>query len=381
MVREMISAFRLNHAVGASLPNPPAIVCRRARRARSAADHSQYPRLARIVTNIVTTCLTIVPDNVTALASDGTRTSTRGDGRFGRAFKREVGCLRCHHDHRAIFENTRFKEIPMGYVGRHFTLSNRRDHGVFCDENGLSVGGVPCWNELAVTAAPSNGARARYSVSNRDLSKRYGLPIDISPKMGSLAAMARALDRGDLVHASIAALHLQLPDPPELAKSPPAVPEVIELARNLKASGLLKADWDPTKHPRWPAGSPGGIGGEFSASGSANLDSPIVEPNPKLLPVQLTIPAPFEIPGIPLPSEVLPAPFLPPNVSPLHIPRNPYPGRRRCVKEWTEAIDYCLGLWTKGWLARGDYRGSGRTISECIMGRVSQDCGGNRLDS
>jgi hypothetical protein len=238
-----------------------------------------------------------------------------------------------------------------------------------------------CWNELAVTAAPSNGARARYSVSNRDLSKRYGLPIDISPKMGSLAAMARALDRGDLVHASIAALHLQLPDPPELAKSPPAVPEVIELARNLKASGLLKADWDPTKHPRWPAGSPGGIGGEFSASGSANLDSPIVEPNPKLLPVQLTIPAPFEIPGIPLPSEVLPAPFLPPNVSPLHIPRNPYPGRRRCVKEWTEAIDYCLGLWTKGWLARGDYRGSGRTISECIMGRVSQDCGGNRLDS
>jgi hypothetical protein len=199
--------------------------------------------------------------------------------------------------------------------------------------------------------------------------------------MGGLTAIARALDRGDLVHALIAAPHLQFPDPPDLAKSAPTVREVIDLARSLRASGLLKDDWDPTKHPRWPAGTPGSIGGEFAPRGSANTDSSLVEPSPKLLPVQLTIPAPFEIPEIPIPSEILPAPFLPPNISPLHIPRNPYPGRRRCVKEWAEATEYCLDLWTKGWLARGDYRGSGRTVSECIMGRVTQECGGNRYDA
>ena len=244
----------------------------------------------------------------------------------------------------------------MGYVGRHFTLSNERDYGVFCDENGLLVGGVPLFERTRSSGGPEQWRPRQVFDLNRDLSKRYGLPIDISSKMGSLAAIARALDRGDLVHALIAAPHLQLPDPPDLAKSAPAVPEVIDLARSLKASGLLKADWDPTKHPRWPAGSPGGIGGEFSPSGSANTDSPLVETNPKLLPVQLTIPAPFEIPEIPLPSEVLPPAILPPITSPLHIPRNPYPGRRRCVKEWAEATEYCLGLWTKGWLARGDYR-------------------------
>jgi hypothetical protein len=51
------------------------------------------------------------------------------------------------------------------------------------------------------------------------------------------------------------------------------------------------------------------------------------------------------------------------------------------VTTWTEATEHCLDLWTKGWLAQGDYRGSGRTVSECIMGRVSQDCGGNRYDA
>jgi hypothetical protein len=96
-------------------------------------------------------------------------------------------------------------------------------------------------------------------------------PIEISSKMGSLAAIARALDRGDLVHALIAAPHLQLPDPPDLAKSAPTVSEVIDLARGLKASGLLKADWDPTEHPRWPAGSPGGSGGDLLQAAARTL--------------------------------------------------------------------------------------------------------------
>lgn len=269
----------------------------------------------------------------------------------------------------------------MGYIGRHFSLSHERGSGVFCDDNGLLVGGVPLLERTHNSGGAEQWRPRPVFDLNRDLSKRYGLPIEISSKIRSLAAIARALDRGDLVHALIAAPHLQLPDPPDLAKSAPTVSELIDLARGLKASGLLKADWDPTEHPRWPAGSPGGIGGEFAPSGSANTDSPLVEPSPKLLPAQLTIPAPFEIPGIPLPSEVLPAPVLPPNISPLHIPRNPYPGRRKCVKEWADAKRDCLELWMSGLLGKDDYRGMGRTVAECMMGRVSQDCGGNRFDA
>ena len=107
---------------------------------------------------------------------------------------------------------------------------------------------------------------------NLDLSKRYGLPLEFSAKIAGLAAIARALDRGDIFHAQIATLHLQIPDPPVLAKSAQSMSEILDLARQLLSSGLPKADWDPAKHPRWPAGSPDSIGGEFAPAGGASSD-------------------------------------------------------------------------------------------------------------
>jgi hypothetical protein len=139
----------------------------------------------------------------------------------------------------------------------------------------------------------------------------YGLPVEIDRKMDALGAVARALSRGDLIHAQIATLHLQIPDPLRLAKSPPSSEEVIGLANRLRASGLLKADWDPTKHPRWPAGSPDSIGGRFAPAGTASGDSGAEEPGPRVMPAQITIPMPFELPGIPFPSEILPPPVIP----------------------------------------------------------------------
>jgi hypothetical protein len=235
---------------------------------------------------------------------------------------------------------------------------------------------------------------------NRDLSKRYGLPVEINSRMERLAGIGRALDRGDLVYAMMATLHLDFPDPPDPTKSAPGYRDAIDLSRYLNASDLLKADWDPSKHPRWPAGSAGGIGGEFAPAGSADSAASPAEPHPdsevaQVIPARLdtsdgisltpvnatTIPIPFEIPGFPLPSEIVPPPMLPPNVNPIHIPRNPYPERPKCVKEWAEATEDCVNLWAKGLLGTDNYRGMGRTIAECIMGRVSEDCGGNRLDA
>ena len=85
---------------------------------------------------------------------------------------------------------------------------------------------------------------------NRDLSNRYGVPVQFDAKLEALAAIARALDRGDLLHAHIATLHLQIPDPPPFAKATRSASELVALAKQLHASGLLKRGWDPSKHRR-----------------------------------------------------------------------------------------------------------------------------------
>jgi hypothetical protein len=202
---------------------------------------------------------------------------------------------------------------------------------------------------------------------NRDLSECFDLPIEFTPKIGGLTAASRALNRGDLLHAQIATMHLQIPDPPTPTKSPPNAEETVDLARQLQASGLLKADWDPAKHPRWPAGSPDGTGGEFAPAGTA----------PQVIPAQITIPAPLELPGtIPFPSEILP-PLAIPDISPRSNLRNPYPDREGCDEEWAHALEYCHGLLDSKRMGKDGSRGFGNTFQQCVLGMVSERCGGS----
>ena len=50
--------------------------------------------------------------------------------------------------------------------------------------------------------------------------------------------------------AAIAAVQMQFPDPPPLAKGAESSAELRRRAAELHRSGLLKEDWDPAKHPR-----------------------------------------------------------------------------------------------------------------------------------
>jgi hypothetical protein len=211
---------------------------------------------------------------------------------------------------------------------------------------------------------------------NRDLSKRYGLPIDFSSKISSLWLIAKALSRGDIVHAQIATLHLQIPEPPPLAQAPQSTTQLIDLAKELHASGLLKADWNPSKHPRWPAGSPGGIGGEF-APADADLDAASADAPSASTRTAQAIPIPFEAVAprgaIPWPSEIAP----PLGIYPRRELVNPYPDREGCDEEWAAALRDCYELLRSKQLGRGNNRGSGRTFEKCVLGRVSERCGGN----
>jgi hypothetical protein len=213
---------------------------------------------------------------------------------------------------------------------------------------------------------------------NRELRNCYGLPVEFDSKIAGLATVARALNRGDLLHAQIATLHLQIPDPPRLTKAPRSTEDIIELARQLKASGLLKADWDPTKHPRWPAGTPDSIGGQFAPVGTTTEGPATQESSAPVIPAQITIPVPpLEIPGgIPLPSEIVPPPIAIPDTYPREL-KNPYPDRPECEQEWAEAIRKCNEMVRRRQFGSDDYRGMGKFFYQCVMGHVSADCGGN----
>jgi hypothetical protein len=142
----------------------------------------------------------------------------------------------------------------MSLIGRHFSLSVAQDGSISCSADGVFVGEVPLLERSSCRNDLQQWVPRHADDLNCDLSKRYRLPIDINAKVGGLIAIARALNRGDLLHAQIVALHLQFPDPPALTKTAENTREIVGLVRQLRASGLLKGDWDPLKHPRWLLG-------------------------------------------------------------------------------------------------------------------------------
>jgi hypothetical protein len=260
---------------------------------------------------------------------------------------------------------------------RYFRLTDPPGVGVRCDESGLFVGATPLLERDADPEIRGAWRPRPLADLECDLSETYGAPVALADKLGGLASVARALNRRDIAHAQVAALLLGLPDPPEVAKSEPTQNDLRQLARALEATGLLKGDWDPAKHPRWPAKSPDGVGGQFAprdgAEGASDAEASVVQ-------AQIAIPAPpIDIPApvpFPLPSEIVP-PIIAPNVFPRSLPQNPYPDRPECVRESQDAFEFCWNLKTRGQLGKGDYRGMGRTLRDCILGRVSESCGGN----
>ena len=106
-----------------------------------------------------------------------------------------------------------------------------RPDGVHCGHDGLFVGTVPLLRRQR-----SSGGRENWSVRPQceledELTALYGLPIDATAKGGRLACAARALDRGDLALAGIAAVLLQLPDPPQLEKGAATADDWVRLEK------------------------------------------------------------------------------------------------------------------------------------------------------
>jgi hypothetical protein len=146
----------------------------------------------------------------------------------------------------AVLSETRIADMDAQQGCRFYRLSKE---GVQCDEQGLSVGGVPLLLRSSRRGGADSWVVRPDDELNSALGNLYGLPIDIAEKRDRLAGVAKALQSGELALAKIATLLLRFPDPPSLAKSAPER-GTVELATQLFDSGLFKGDWDPAKHPR-----------------------------------------------------------------------------------------------------------------------------------
>jgi hypothetical protein len=168
---------------------------------------------------------------------------------------------------------------------------------------------------------------------------------------------------------------------------------------------------DVSSEPRIPRGQPGG--GQWTSdagtSGGTNprpshdaltipvqaIEAPLpwvpfLRPMPPIeiprAPIEPVVPRPqfpappSEIPGPP--TEVTPSPpNLPPTESLRPGPplKNPFPRSPKCVEEWDHAHEFCRDLEDQGLLGKGKYKWMGRTYSQCVLGQVSAECGGNQL--
>jgi hypothetical protein len=86
----------------------------------------------------------------------------------------------------------------MTLIGRYFGLSDAPGGSVSCGTSGVFVGEVPLLERSCSRNGFQQWEPRPARDLNRDLSKRYGIPIDINAKSGGLIAIARALNRGDL---------------------------------------------------------------------------------------------------------------------------------------------------------------------------------------
>jgi hypothetical protein len=102
----------------------------------------------------------------------------------------------------------------------------------------------------------------------RLLSCAYQTDLSVDRFMPGLATVAAALNANDPCLARIAAVHLRIPDlPNKAARDGMEAADILIKCTEADPSPhryqIHKASPDDPKHPGYPAGTPGGIGGEF----------------------------------------------------------------------------------------------------------------------
>jgi hypothetical protein len=262
--------------------------------------------------------------------------------------------------------------------------------GLSCDEEGVFIAGdVPLIFRRAVGDGDGYTVRPVHELEKL-LASAYGPDRDLSAQIAGLHLVARYMNQRNWVLAKIAAVHLRLPEiSDDLALAKLLATEARYLAKSCSSCGQntdrkrrAVAKRDVSGEPRVPAGESGGGEWTSGADYQRQLANPLVIPAQAIAP-PIPIPAPFEIP-LP-PTEVTPFPFALPGAALQPPPLvNPYPNKRKCVEEWAEAEAFCRKMESEGKLVPGPrgkrtrgYSGFGKDYNSCVLGQVSEECGGN----
>lgn len=205
--------------------------------------------------------------------------------------------------------------------------------------------------------------------------------------MKQLGRAAAYMSVGNWTAARLVALQLRLPDLPD-SQSVDLLVKADRLTRaelrpccksvrilcscSSSATSTSARKRDVSDEPRIPRGQTGG--GRWT-TGSNGFG-----PDPNIIPVQvlvppLEIPAPFELPMPP--GEITPFPFDVPGVEkPFTPPYNPFPRKKECVEEWDAAYDFCDKQGKKPDGFKPGRAGFGADYYKCLLGQVSEECGG-----
>jgi hypothetical protein len=144
--------------------------------------------------------------------------------------------------------------------------AGEKNLGLACTGDGLLLGRTPLVERRDVRFVVREPGEV-----DRLLTRAYQNAPPLNRLMPGFAAVAAALNANDLCLAHIVAVHLRIPDlPSQVARDAMEAEDVLikSAARNRPFhvqtdKSIHKASPDDAKHPGWPAGTPGGLGGKF----------------------------------------------------------------------------------------------------------------------
>jgi hypothetical protein len=141
-------------------------------------------------------------------------------------------------------------------IHRFWRLSEAGENnlGLACTDDGLFLGRTP----LIKRHGDRFVVRERSEIE-RLLCCAYAGELAADRLMRGLGTIAAALNANDPCLARIAAVHLRIPDLPHRTSRDEM--EAVDLL--IKTNEIQKASPDDPKHPGFPAGTPGGRGGQF----------------------------------------------------------------------------------------------------------------------
>jgi hypothetical protein len=131
--------------------------------------------------------------------------------------------------------------------------------GLACTNDGLVLGRTP----LIERRDHGFVVRDRGEIESL-LSRAYRRNIAADRLMPGLATVAAALNANDPCLARIAAVHLRIPElPDQSARDDLEAEDILIKCAGADPCKINKASPDDPEHPGWPAGTPGGLGGQF----------------------------------------------------------------------------------------------------------------------